>query len=109
MYQFLIIAYFFTFRITDSTFEAFDISENEIKDILLTLNINKTCGLDLVSHKMLNAVFKPLFIIFNRSLRERHFPEPWKRNNIVALFKRVKNQIPLITGPSPCQVQLVKL
>ena len=68
-------------KITDSTFESFDISENEIVDILSTLNINKTCGPDLVSHKMLKyvakLVSKPLFILFNRSLRERHFPEIW--------------------------------
>ena len=73
-------------KITDSTFESFDISENEIIDALSTLNSNKACGPDLISRKMLkyvaNSVSKPLFILFNRSLRERHFPEPWKRNNV---------------------------
>ena len=34
------------------------------------------------------GVSKPLTIIFNRSLQEKHYPEPWKKNNVVPLFKK---------------------
>ena len=48
--------------------------------------------LDLINHKMLKyvstAVSKPLTIIFNQSLQEKHYLEPWKRNNVVPLFKK---------------------
>ena len=34
------------------------------------------------------AVSKPLTINSNRSLQEKHYPEPWKKNNVVPLFKK---------------------
>ena len=68
------------------------ITENEVKEIVDLLNINKASGPDLINHKMLKyvstAVSNPLTIIFNRSLQEKHYPEPWKKNNVVPLFKK---------------------
>lgn len=85
-------------KITNSTLHSITISENEVKDILSTLNVNKASGPDSISHKMLkyvsNAVSKPLTILFNRSLAERHFPEPWKRNNVVSLYKKGEKSDP---------------
>ena len=79
-------------NLTNSTLQDITISENEVKDILSTLNVNKASGPDSISHKMLkyvsNAVSKPLKILFNRTLAESHFPEPWKLNNVVSLYKK---------------------
>ena len=66
--------------LTNSNLDAIVITENEVKEILDILNINKASGPDLINHKMLKyvsaAVSKPLTVIFNRSLREKHSPEP---------------------------------
>ena len=79
-------------KITNGSLDSFVITEIEVKDILDILDINKASGPDLINHKMLRyvsaAVSKPLTVIFNRSLRERHYPEPWKKNNVVPLFKK---------------------
>ncbi|MCG8032136.1 MAG: reverse transcriptase family protein [Candidatus Thiodiazotropha taylori] len=79
-------------KFTEIALEFFNINELEVKEIIDTLDINKASGPDLINHKMLkyvsSAVSKPLTIIFNRSLREKHYPELWKRNNVVPLFKK---------------------
>ena len=85
-------------KITDSSLHYFDISQNEIKDIINCLDINKASGPDLINHKMLkyvsNSVSKPLVIIFNRSLREKIFPNLWKRNMVVPIFKKGERSDP---------------
>lgn len=85
-------------KITDNSLSNFDISENEVKDIINSLNINKASGPDLINHKMLkyvsNSVSKPLTIIFNRSLREKIFPDTWKRNMVVPIFKKGERSDP---------------
>ena len=87
-------------KLTNSNLDAIVITENEVKEILDILNINKASGSVLINHKMLKyvsaAVSKPLTVIFNRSLREKHYPEPWKKNNVVPLFKKgdkVSNEV----------------
>ena len=61
-------------KITNCTLQDITNSENEVKDILYTRNVNKASSPDSISHKMLkyvsNAVSKPLTILFNRSLAE---------------------------------------
>ncbi|MCG7878110.1 MAG: hypothetical protein N0C90_17515, partial [Candidatus Thiodiazotropha endolucinida] len=99
-------------KVTDSTLDTITISESEVKDILSTLNVNKASGPDLISHKMLkyvsNAVSKPLTILFNRSLSEKHFPEPWKLTNVISLYKKGEKQTLPTIDQSPYQVLLVK-
>ena len=63
---------------TDEVLHDFVVTEKEIQDIITTLNINKACGYDGISHKMLKntceTVSKPLLILFNRSLTEGIYP-----------------------------------
>ena len=70
----------------------------ETNTLLDILDINKASGPDLINYKMLKyvstAVSKPLTVNFNHSLMERHYPEPWKTNNVVPLFKKGETDKP---------------
>jgi hypothetical protein len=35
-----------------------------------------------------NEIAKPLFMLFNRSLKEMFFPDQWKVAHVIALFKK---------------------
>ena len=63
---------------TANSLDSIHIEESEITDIIRVLEVNKACGHDLVSHKMLKmtceTVTKPLHILINRSLAKCTFP-----------------------------------
>ncbi len=77
---------------TDQELNTVAVLESEVKDILKTLSVNKACGNDFISHKMLkgvaNSISKPLSILFNLSLQECKFPSSWKVANVIPLFKK---------------------
>ena len=56
------------------------------------LPVNKAVGPDCISHRMLKttatSVSKPLYILFNMSLRENTFPKFWKIAHVLPLFKK---------------------
>lgn len=85
-------------KFTDNILDTFDIFENEVKDIIDLLDINKASGPDFINHKMLKyiskSISKPLTILFNRSLHEHFFPDPWKHSNVVPLFKKGERNNP---------------
>ena len=68
------------------------IDEQDIKDILSILPVNKAIGPDAISHKMLkstvHSIVKPLYFLFNRSLSENIFPNSWKIAHVLPLFKK---------------------
>ena len=68
---------------TANSLDSIHIEESEITDIIRVLEVNKACGHDLVSHKMLKmtceTITKPLHILINRSLAECTFPSLWKK------------------------------
>lgn len=72
--------------------DSMHINEQEIIDKLSILPVNNAIDADLISHKMLKAtkltIFKPLFLLFIRSLREYVFPIMCKQANIIPLFKK---------------------
>ena len=82
----------------------FNITIDEIKDVLLNLKLGKAVGNDKINHNMLKhtayTVCKPLDIIFNCSLQTGRFPHMWKSAISIALFiKGIKsdpiNYIPI--------------
>ena len=77
---------------TDQVLEHITVTEEEINDVIVNLDPNKASGPDLISNKMIKnvarAIVKPLCILFNRSLREGVFPDIWKLDNLVPLFKK---------------------
>ena len=80
------------YELTDKVLDKIDITEDEIRDVIINLDPNKASGPDLISNKMIKqvatAISKPLKIIFNRSLCESVFPDMWKLGNLVPLFKK---------------------
>jgi hypothetical protein len=83
---------------TDVILNDFNISEQDIKDVLNNLIINKASGPDEVSHRMLkqtlNTICKPLCTLFNRSIKENIFPSSWKKANVMPLFKKGNKEQP---------------
>ena len=77
---------------TGRKLDVFNITIDEIKDVLLNLKLGKAVGNDKISHNMLkhtaSTVCKPLEIIFNCSLQTGRFPQMWKSAIIIALFKK---------------------
>ena len=56
--------------------------EQDVIDIISTLNVDKAVGHDITSNRMLLAVksdiTKPLSMLINRSLKEMFFTDQWK-------------------------------
>jgi hypothetical protein len=72
--------------------------EQEVIDMLCTLNANKAVGPDIISNMMLVSVkeeiLKPLCSLFNKSLREKVFPSDWKIAHVIPLFKNGDKSLP---------------
>ena len=105
LYQFLIIAYPFTFLIndqnkhlphldliTDKTLEYITISEQEVRDFLENLDTSKAHGPHHVSPHYLKegapALSKPLSTVFNKSLQQGYFPPLWKDGYLTPIHKK---------------------
>ena len=73
-----------------------DTNEDEVKDILKSLNINKASGYDNISNRLLKntaeAIAKPLATLFNKSLTLGQFPQKWKKANVPPVFKQNNKQ-----------------
>ena len=77
---------------TDQTITNFNISQDEVVDVLNSLKLNKATGLDAISHQMLkntaNSVSLPLSILFNMALEHSIFPSVWKKARVIPLYKK---------------------
>lgn len=83
---------------TNQYLENIIIMDSEVEDILDILNVNKASGPDMISNRMLKytstSLSKPLSILYNRSIKERIFPEPWKHSQVVPIYKKGERTIP---------------
>jgi sarcosine oxidase/L-pipecolate oxidase len=74
------------------------VSEQDILDMISTLDANKAVGPDIISNKMLIAVkvqiSKPLCMLFNKSLHQNIFPTDWKLSHVIPLFKAGDKSFP---------------
>ncbi|MCG8113232.1 MAG: reverse transcriptase domain-containing protein, partial [Candidatus Thiodiazotropha taylori] len=78
--------------------EYINISEEDVRDCLKKLKINKASGPDLISPRLLKEgatiLAGPFSIIFNRSLQQGYFPSDWKYANISPIHKKDDKSIP---------------
>ena len=76
--------------------EPFVVSECDVRTVISSLNINKSCGPDGISNRMLKMslsnICEPLAYIFNSSIRAGIFPADWKKANVTPVFKKGDRQ-----------------
>jgi hypothetical protein len=81
-----------------NTLTTIAVSEQDVIDVLNTLEPNKAVRPDIISNKMLiavkNEVAKPLFLLFNKSFQCKIFPNNCKIAFIIPLFKRGDKSLP---------------
>ena len=75
-----------------------EITPQTVKDVFNGLDVNKACGPDLMSPRLLKegsvVLAEPYSIIFTSSLQLGHFPSPWKDGNLTALHKKDDRSLP---------------
>ena len=83
---------------TDVIFNDINISEDEVKDSIMILQLNKASGSDGISNRLLKGVSmsicNPLAYLFNLSLNESCFPSCWKDANVIPPFKKGESNLP---------------
>ena len=89
--------------LTQSRLTSIDFDEDELLKIIRALNINKAYGNDDISIRMIKicdkSLIKPLTFLFNTSLRSSHYPDIWKKSNIIPVHK--KNDKRLVNNYRP--------
>ena len=75
-----------------------EISPQSVKDVFDGLDVNKSCGPDLMSPRLLKEgsqiLAEPYSLILTSSLRSEKFPTQWKDSNITALHKKDDRSMP---------------
>ena len=78
--------------------ESFNISEEDVKDCLYNLKINKASGPDLISPCLLKegaiVLARSFSVIFNRSLQQGYFPSAWRTANVSPIHKKDEKSLP---------------
>ena len=89
--------------LTQSRLTSIDFDEDELLKIIRALNINKAHGHDDISIRMIKicdkSLIKPLTFLFKTSLRSSHYPDIWKKSNIIPVHK--KNDKRLVNNYRP--------
>ena len=83
--------------LTDNSLSSFDITDNEIKDLLLGIDTNKAHGPDKISTRMIHlcgsSLVRPLKIIFMNIIHTGIFPSSWKKANVTPIHKKGDKQL----------------
>ena len=76
----------------DQVLEHFSIEEEDVRKILVSLQVNKACGPDginpLILMKASSALAKPICHLFRVSLDAGEVPEDWRQAIITPIFKK---------------------
>ena len=98
---------------TNARITSFYVTKEDILLIIKNLDSSKAHGWDNISIKMIKicgeSITVPLKIIFEQSLKEKKFPEVWKKANIVPVYKKdhknlIKNYCPVSLLPIFCKI-----
>ena len=74
----------------DGQFTCIDLTEDSVKKILASLDVNSSMGPDYVHPRLLHhcpSISLPLYLIFNKSLNDGSLPHSWKSSTVVPIFK----------------------
>ena len=89
--------------LTQSRLTPLDFDEDELLKIIRALKINKAHGHDDISIRMIKicdkSLIKPLTFLFKTSVRSSHYPDIWKKSNIIPAHK--KNDKRLVNNYRP--------
>ena len=81
-----------------------EISEQDIEDVLMQINISKASGPDLIHPRLLKSAASslkyPLYKLFNKSLQTSKYPDLWKIANVTPVFKN-KSEKDCLTNYRP--------
>ena len=98
--------------LTDSRLCNIQITDNEIKSIIISLNPNKTHGCDSISIQMLQlcaeSIHFHLSITFRNIDNTDIFPDQWKLANVTPIHKKNDKQLIANYRPSPCYQSVLK-
>ena len=82
--------------ITDQYLANIEFTNDDIKRIICKLDPNQAHGHDMISIRMLkmsgDAIIEPLFKIFKNCSKCGIFPDDWKKENIIPIFRKVDKQ-----------------
>jgi len=83
--------------LTHSRLASLEFNEDEILKIISALNTHKAQGDDDISIRMIKicdeALLKPLILLFKESTKASHYPDIWKRSNIIPVHKKNDKQL----------------
>ena len=86
-----------TTPITNSSLSSISFNDQDILNVLHSLNISKAHGFDDLSIRLLkicdSSIVKPLSIIFKNCLQSGSFPNNWKKSNVVPIHKKGDKQL----------------
>ena len=94
--------------LTQSKLVSLDFNEDEVLKIIRSLNMHKAHGYDDISIRIIKicdkSLLKPLIILSKNSTKSSHYPDIWKRSNIIPVHKKndkrlVKNYRPISLLP----------
>ena len=64
------------------------ITENEVKQLLKNLRVDKSPGPDYIHPRVLKECASPLTFLFQTSLSEEKLPQQWKEADVTPIFKK---------------------
>ena len=83
--------------LTQSRLNSLDFNKDEILKIIRALNIHKAHSHDDISIRMIKicdkSLLKPLIILFQNSTKSSHYPDIWKKPNIIPVHKKNDKQL----------------
>ena len=98
---------------SNHTLDSIVTSCQDVKDVLLHLNVTKASGPDLISPRLLregaDILALPYSIIFNRSLDQGYFPSSWKEANVTHIYKKDDKSLPSSYRPISLLSQSAKV
>ena len=78
-----------TTPITSASLSSISFNDQDILNVIHSLNINKAHGFNDLSIRLLkicnSSIVKPLSIIFKNCLQSGSFPNNWKKSNVVPI------------------------